>query len=394
MTHQISPFTISDVYGNIRQFDSISELERFIDNEKEGWAWLNEGGVGDYFTRFQSNISRISSWIEQFKSGAINEAQLVGNFSAFYNPANPPMHISDFSPGIVVKMIFDNHGAEDAKRALDLLTGNANLVVSDFRQMRVWSLLVAPTAITADAWASEERKKLSSARVAMRRAVADTSQKLESELMRMRSEETQAREDHWRLIGLALRTGVRRARTVKSKAENSIGSIERTEATYKEKMGLLAPVDYWKTKRTKHRDGARWWGGTFIAYLVIAAISGSYLFQLAWDHSEGNEFTGRHFLVAAGIGTVLTMLIWLARILMRIFLGELHLYTDAEERRVMTETYLALINENGASENERVLILSSLFRSAQDGIVKEDIGGEVGLLALAAKALEPKKTGS
>lgn len=391
MSQQISSFSITDIYGNSKQIGTLADLDRFISSEKEGWAWLNGSGVGEYQARAQSNFSRIDQFIEQFRSGTINEGQLVGNVCAFYNTANPPMHFSDFSPGNVVEMIFKTHGTEDAKRALDLLTGNVNLAIADFRQMRVWSMLVTPTAIGADAWASEERKKLSSARDAMRRAVLEAGQRLESELDRMRGEEAKARKDHWRRTGLALRAGVRRARSVKTSAKSSIESIERTEATYKEKMGLLAPVEYWKNKRTRHRNGARWWGGAFAAYLVAAVIVGACLFQLAWEHSSGDGFTGRHFLVAAGIGTVLTMLIWLARILMRIFLGELHLYTDAEERRIMTETYLALIKENGASDNERALILATLFRSAQDGIVKEDVGGEIGIFALAAKAMDPKR---
>jgi len=50
-----------------------------------------------------------------------------------------------------------------------------------------------------------------------------------------------------------------------------------------------------------------------------------------------------------------------------------HLGTDAVERVVMTQTYLALLEENRLTEEkDRSLVLGALFRPASDGMVKEE----------------------
>ena len=52
----------------------------------------------------------------------------------------------------------------------------------------------------------------------------------------------------------------------------------------------------------------------------------------------------------------------------------------------MTQTYLALTRENAASETERQIILTALFRNSADGIVKDDGPPDIGLQALISKA--------
>jgi hypothetical protein len=57
----------------------------------------------------------------------------------------------------------------------------------------------------------------------------------------------------------------------------------------------------------------------------------------------------------------------------------------------MTQAYLALIKEAAASDQERVVILSALFRGASDGIVKDDGAGDISLPAMIARLLDAKK---
>ena len=72
-------------------------------------------------------------------------------------------------------------------------------------------------------------------------------------------------------------------------------------------------------------------------------------------------------------GIIAVLGVWLARIIVRIFLSHLHLETDAKERVTMIQTYLALLREEHAlKENERQVILQTLFRPSATGIVKDD----------------------
>ena len=89
---------------------------------------------------------------------------------------------------------------------------------------------------------------------------------------------------------------------------------------------------------------------------------------------------------AALLGT--TVYLWIARIVVRLFLSEIHLGMDARERVVMVDSYLALLNKDeGAIDNEhRTIILSALFRPTQDGIVKDDAAADPTLLGFIRQA--------
>ena len=61
------------------------------------------------------------------------------------------------------------------------------------------------------------------------------------------------------------------------------------------------------------------------------------------------------------------------RILVRMFLSNLHLATDAAERRTMILTYLSMSREGAEfTKDDKKLIVQHLFRSASDGLVKDD----------------------
>ena len=73
------------------------------------------------------------------------------------------------------------------------------------------------------------------------------------------------------------------------------------------------------------------------------------------------------------LGIIAVLGVWLARLIVRIFLSHLHLGTDAKERVTMIQTYLALLREeHGLKDDERQLILQTLFRPSATGIVKDD----------------------
>ena len=66
--------------------------------------------------------------------------------------------------------------------------------------------------------------------------------------------------------------------------------------------------------------------------------------------------------------------LWIGRILIKLFLSNLHLEIDALERVTMVETYLSLLQEKaGFSEGDKKLILAALFRPANTGLLKGDL---------------------
>jgi hypothetical protein len=78
-------------------------------------------------------------------------------------------------------------------------------------------------------------------------------------------------------------------------------------------------------------------------------------------------------LVLSTILFVTSLSLWFLRMLNKVYLSERHLHLDATERKAFAETYLALREDASVSENHEAIVLGALFRSTQDGMVKDDM---------------------
>ncbi|MDM0012000.1 DUF6161 domain-containing protein [Variovorax sp. J22P168] len=142
--------------------------------------------------------------------------------------------------------------------------------------------------------------------------------------------------------------------------------MESTQKAFREGMALRAPVEYWKTKARTHAEKAEeLLKASFIAMGLLAVV----LCLAAWWTLAGtSDF--RKFAVMILLGT---LGIWAIRLIVRMFLSNSHLATDAEERVTMVQTYLSLLEEGKMeSGDDRKLILAPLFRPASDGLVKDE----------------------
>ena len=63
---------------------------------------------------------------------------------------------------------------------------------------------------------------------------------------------------------------------------------------------------------------------------------------------------------------------WLLRVMVKLYTMHVYLETDARERIVLIQTYLALLTEGvDATEEEKRIVMSSLFRPAANVMVDE-----------------------
>lgn len=159
-------------------------------------------------------------------------------------------------------------------------------------------------------------------------------------------------------------------------------------------MAIAAPVDYWEKKRIKHRN---LYMGSGTAVIVGMIATGAFLSNKmqavqetlaklpAITQPQGTSSVHATTSVLPttspasvswelGIFIMLAVLcFWVLRILVRIFLSNLHLENDAAERVTMAKTYLALIRSNSLSKEENInTVLAALFRPTGDGIVKDE----------------------
>ena len=188
----------------------------------------------------------------------------------------------------------------------------------------------------------------------------------------------------------------------KKQLQETEDELKQLNETYDTHMALAAPVSYWEGKRDKHSDWAKW---SFIALTACMLIFGGVLFwelrgvaQMIEDtklaaiaSSAANAKLGSPATTAPAASALsplldvlatwkigayillVTLAFWFIRLLVRIFLSNIHLENDASERVTMAKTYLALIRDGSFEGKEHIgTILAALFRPTGDGIVKDE----------------------
>jgi large-conductance mechanosensitive channel len=174
----------------------------------------------------------------------------------------------------------------------------------------------------------------------------------------------------------------------------AIDSIRAVEESYLKQMTLQAPVSYWKARGAAHSKKYRnmvWVASIYAVFASIALAVGGFGF-LRLEVARLAEMNVPREAVLIEITLFLmiaTVVFWVGRVISKIMLSERHLATDATERAVMAETYLALLHDGAVADAERPLVLNALFRASPDGVVKDDGGGDASVAALLARALTP-----
>ena len=235
-----------------------------------------------------------------------------------------------------------------------------------------------------------------------RRTLRDELQRLsEKDAARLNEWESKLQDAYAAYVGWARRRSTRWGKMTRSWEDRhhaAARSIRAVEDTYREHMGLKAPVEYWKAKAGQHEKSeirARAWVIAFFvitlpAMAVAFGVTGSALIEKALEiRPQGAPpFPTAIFIIAsAGLASCAGLVFWAGRLLTKLYLSQHHLRQDAQERATMTETYLALIENGAATEADRQVILNALFRNTPDGIVKEDGGLDPSIAAALGKFL-------
>lgn len=185
-----------------------------------------------------------------------------------------------------------------------------------------------------------------------------------------------------------------RANGWQKQIDNAQAELDRLKETYDKHMALAAPVEYWDAKRKKHRL----WSGISFGAIVAGMGSAAYFLHTELQ-SVGQAVMASKAAATAStaklqpvgstaiqaltdsattwhLGSFIllaTLSFWFIRLLVRIFLSNLHLENDAAERVTMAKTYLALIRNDDLPKGDNIsTVLAALFRPTGDGIVKDE----------------------
>ncbi|MFN0075712.1 MAG: DUF6161 domain-containing protein [Prosthecobacter sp.] len=148
-------------------------------------------------------------------------------------------------------------------------------------------------------------------------------------------------------------------------------NLKNIEDTFHNKLALQKPIDYWREKKVSHVKLAKRFAWASGIVLVVFGVGLGFLIHWAFGNLEANE-NPKHWQVGVTIIAAF-FVIWIVRLLVRMFLSHQHLAADAAERVTMVQTYLSLSLEGqGVAPADRSVILQQLFKSASDGLVKDD----------------------
>lgn len=194
-----------------------------------------------------------------------------------------------------------------------------------------------------------------------------------------------------------------------SKQSERQAEFERLQDLFQTQLRLRAPVRLWEERENLHNRNSKWamWrfigagGATILFGLLVPFFFGDYIASSFFEtyctpsviDVTGPETCGRVFsakgpLTITGLLLVMSLLMWVTRLQYRIHLSERHLSLDASEKKAFAETYLAMKEGDDVGKDNEAIVLASLFRPTQDGIIKDDeTGMDLSTISLMAKQL-------
>ena len=181
-------------------------------------------------------------------------------------------------------------------------------------------------------------------------------------------------------------------------------SLDNKIKAVEDKAKLNASVSYWRIKQKSHKSKFWWFGAGAIGFIVILVL----VLFIALNSHENQTNINKQIEITTDINTTTKVqkinendnklqekpnsfdfdysrlawyilmifasssAFWIIRITVKIALSNLHLSEDAHERVVMIQTYLSFVNEGQINEDDKNLILSSLFRPSNIGIINDE----------------------
>lgn len=388
------PFKIDFSNGTSISFATIDEMHAWINDERNAFQWLQKGArqggepMTNLRTTYATAFNRMTEVAEQLRSSPMDA-----------NLRNRALNLiqSLYSGGHMVRA---DH--EFARIAANIAAKDGD-VAGAAAFATLLGIDVPPSSVMlrgmVSALLTRHGVDVNSPRI-VERAISDVNQHASNDRQKSLTEWREVTENansflkhsEQELQALTATFADQREVTFRNfndSANAAIDKISNTEAAYREQMRLQAPVEYWESKAASHASALRNSRRVLLAYTSIGSVA--LVAALYWLTTSAINVADRTSLDAAvilkhaAIGAIVTTIgFWVGRVLLRIYLSDRHLLTDAEERIAMTKTYLALANEGKVEATDRALVLAPLFRSASDGIVKDD-GPDASIPALLAK---------
>jgi len=366
---------LGDNGGRVR-FKTPSQALRWAKKEKEFWGWADEyepstnnPEIPDIRNRLVGAYSDLvmfaEEWVEDPSHGAatINIASVLSRYQR-EDTGSLCILQSGTPEAAAIETIKNELGEDSALAALGLAT-DQNLTLKEIEVIEGVFLYVAMSAGFSSKTVAAQRRSLKNLHTDMKETLTENV----SEIDEFKEQLSNLVDTQITATDAAPALLKRLMRSVYDQVNEEWVELKES---YDTSFSLFEPRRYWSEKRTKHKNFAIGFGIVLFAYIGGAIVAGFLLYDDLGpvDFSSLKDWNlGPVGLIALGVGVVFAI----ARIFHRLFVSQLHLYNDADERVTMLETYLAL-NRKGHTQPEWLPVLyARLFAPASDGVVKDEI---------------------
>ena len=381
MTEEIKPRLVLELgeKGGLLEFDSPSELQQWLTKEQDKWHWMNQltetsSAFGTFATFVHAASQPIQEWIQH--QLAIDDAQkFIDSLKEYFESGIPKqaLWLSSSPMGAFILRLKEERREFVAAGAYVALGGSYSPsprpslhplflegIIEGFLYKREidWS-------------ATAHHEELERLKQHYSRNLSDQKrrfQEIEQSNTVLNNKFEKNLDAKTKLLDeLHVKQGVDFESLV-AKHEANLKAIENA---YDQKLALWKPVEYWEARGHSHNRQSKWFAlASGVAGVIILSTLGWLVYEIFLTVPANEKPQVWHmgvFSVAAFFG------IWLERILVRIFISNMHLAIDAGERVTMLQTYLSIIREGSQfAPEDKKLILERLFHPAADGLVKDD----------------------
>lgn len=379
----------------IQEFKTIEELEKWISEERAFFGWLEAGASKDGNAAQSWNatnqwLSRLTKFINQARQHANNEGQLENIRQQITNEISQLVQQNKIKTSQSPDAIFSKNLAGQESDVVAAYAMNY-LMDIDSNMSNIRALNGAYHAIQyrqgSDLTIGAHDEALKELQNSWNERLNQTHLDIRSSNEELDEEISRLRKDYQDIKESISDQNIAQSEKFKEMLEESKSELADIAKTYDEKLALQSSVSYWKDKRKGHATVMKWMG--FVTVLLSILTGGAFIYAA---YTLLQVTIGDIELWRLGVMLAIsTFGVWITRLSAKIFVSNLHLRTDADERVTMVQTYLALLREgSGPKEEERQLILQTLFRPATSGYIRDD--APAGLYEMASSALLRTRT--
>lgn len=387
--------------GAVRTFRTVKNFEVWLNETEEFWRWLLEapmarpGCVRLAASSILEFLNGCREHVARFNDEGHHAGDRIIDLANGIFPAGVPISPDDEMLAAVIER-FSDLGDDALKIAVAAAIYMESSKVRTLDQHQLFDI-AHPYALQAVGFAATARHGTKRGQLKALRAAIERAADATDRLVAIGDAEQAAFEDRSnQILGRHIELSVAQAHTSQRESAAAIERIDATKSTYEELMRLKSPTDYWATKGDDHRNSARtyrrWLTGLSIGAVLVLALAywGGWLALYEFTNHNPKGGIAMTLYIAGFVGAVTAVVLWFIRIVVRLYMSQHHLAADAEERASMIRTYLALTETGKVSEEERALVLASVFRPVPDGIVKDDGAPAYSPAGLLAMLLDKK----